>query len=49
MSEAEKLDALRAEIEKGMADVRAGRVRKYTLEELKADRDAMMTRNVSNG
>lgn len=49
MSEAEKHAALKAEIEKGLADVRAGRTRKYTLEELKADRDAVLTKAASNG
>jgi antitoxin ParD1/3/4 len=49
MSEAEKHAALKAEIEKGLADVRAGRVRKYTLEDAKADRDAMLTKAASNG
>ncbi|MEQ8432987.1 MAG: type II toxin-antitoxin system ParD family antitoxin [Oceanicaulis sp.] len=48
-SEAEKLELLRAEIEKGMEDVRAGRTRKFTLEELKAERDAYLSKAVSNG
>jgi len=48
-SEAEKLEILKAELEKGMEDVRAGRVRKYSLEELKEDRDAYLSRAVSNG
>jgi antitoxin ParD1/3/4 len=44
MSEAEKLEILKAELEKGMADVRAGRVREWDkdafLAEMRADVEA---------
>lgn len=43
----EKLDALRAEIQKGLDDVEAGRVSTYSLEELKADRDAILAERTS--
>lgn len=44
MSEADKLEILKAELEKGMADVRAGRVREWDkdafLAEMRADAEA---------
>ncbi len=43
----EKLEALRAEIQKGLDDVEAGRVSRYSLEELKADRDALLSERTS--
>ena len=43
----EKLEALRAEIQKGLDDVEAGLVSTYSLEELKADRDAILAERAS--
>ena len=43
----EKLDALRAEIQKGLDDIEAGRVSPYSLEELRADRDALLAERTS--
>ncbi|MGJ3232076.1 MAG: type II toxin-antitoxin system ParD family antitoxin [Oceanicaulis sp.] len=49
MNEAEALARLKAEIEIGLEDIRAGRVRKYSLEELKADRDAYLSGAKAHG